>query len=197
VRGDVQLYFCKGLPDWDKVFPYQTHMPNGLVIIDDFMTEAGDKVKTRSQTQNSSNSIVNLFTKGSHHRNLSVLFLCQNLFYRGGQNYMRDVNLNAHYIFAFKNPRDRTQITHLARQVAPTDWRRVHSAYEEATREPHRYLLFDMKQETEDPLRYRTNFVWGACNGCGVIIGPSDEEMMDALLNRTSTHRLRGKQDKD
>jgi hypothetical protein len=181
----VDLHFCKGIPDWNRLFPHEDHMLNSLVVIDDFMTEVGDnKRQTRAQAAAAgAANIVSLFTKGSHHRNLSVLFLCQNLYYRGGQNYMRDVNLNTQYIFAFKNPRDRTQITHLARQMAPKDWRRVHDNYECATKEAHQYLLFDVKQMTDDPLRYRTNFVWGACNGCAVIYGPEDFESMLALLN--------------
>lgn len=41
-------------------------------------------------------SIGNLFTKISHHRNVSVFFLVQNLYYRGLPN-MRLLNLNSHY----------------------------------------------------------------------------------------------------
>ena len=40
-----------------------------LIVIDDQMIEAGKD-----------NRIVNLFTKGSHHRNLSVIYIVQNLF---------------------------------------------------------------------------------------------------------------------
>ena len=38
-----------------------------LLIVDDLMQETNE-------------TIANLFTKGSHHRNVSVLFLVQNLF---------------------------------------------------------------------------------------------------------------------
>ena len=38
-----------------------------LLIIDDLMQETNE-------------SVVNLFTKGSHHRNVSVMYLAQNLF---------------------------------------------------------------------------------------------------------------------
>jgi len=43
-----------------------------LVVIDDLMQELGNDQR-----------ITNLFTKGSHHRNLSVIFLLQNIFHRG------------------------------------------------------------------------------------------------------------------
>ncbi|KAG8229448.1 hypothetical protein J437_LFUL005553 [Ladona fulva] len=41
-------------------------------------------------------SIVNLFTKGAHHWNLSVIFITQNLFHQGKGR--RDISLNSHYI---------------------------------------------------------------------------------------------------
>ena len=73
-----------------------------LIIIDDLMTET-DK------------SVSNLFTKGSHHRNLSVLHLVQNVFDKN--KHTRTISLNAHYLVIFKNPRDASQITHLAKQM--------------------------------------------------------------------------------
>ena len=75
-----------------------------LIIIDDLMTET-DK------------SVSNLFTKGSHHRNLSVLHLVQNVFDKN--KHTRTIILNAHYLVIFKNPRDASQITHLAKQMYP------------------------------------------------------------------------------
>jgi len=43
-----------------------------LLIIDDQMSEAGD-----------SKTLSNLFTKGAHHRNLTVLYLLQNIYNKG------------------------------------------------------------------------------------------------------------------
>ena len=53
-------------------------------------------------------SIVNLFTRGSHHRNLSVIYIVQNLFYQ--EKDSRSISLNSHYLILFKNPRDKLQI---------------------------------------------------------------------------------------
>ena len=58
-----------------------------LIIIDNLMTET-DK------------SVSNLFTKGSHHRNLSVLHLVQNVFDKN--KHTRTIILNAHYLVIFK-----------------------------------------------------------------------------------------------
>jgi hypothetical protein len=113
-----------------------------LIIIDDLMRE-------------SDNRVVDLFTKGCHHRNISVFFITQNLFHQGrGQ---RDISLNAHYLVCFKNPRDKAQIRHLAQQVFPENPKFIKEAYIDATKTPHGYLLLDMKQSTPDEIRFRTN----------------------------------------
>jgi len=132
-----KIKFKQGLPDiedFDGLEP-------SLLIVDDMMRETDSNV-------------VDLFTKGSHHRNLSVFFITQNLFHQGkGQ---RDISLNAHYIVLFKNPRDRAQIKHLARQVYPRDPKFIEDAYEDATRPAHGYLLLDLKQSTPDEMRVRS-----------------------------------------
>lgn len=113
-----------------------------LVIIDDLMSETNSDV-------------VDLFTKGSHHFNVSVMYVTQNIFNQGKGR--RTISLNAHYIVAFKNPRDRVQIQTLSRQVCPENSRYIQEAYKDATDEPFGYLLFDMKQSTPDLYRYRTH----------------------------------------
>lgn len=114
-----------------------------LIIIDDLMREA------------SGNVVVDLFTKGSHHRNLSVIYITQNIFHQGrGQ---RDISLNASYIVIFKNPRDRAQIQHLSRQICPQNPKFLQEAYRDATAQPHGYLLLDLKQATPEEYRFRTS----------------------------------------
>jgi hypothetical protein len=134
--GKVQ--YREGLPNMED---FEGNAPN-LIIVDDMMRE-------------SDGSVVDLFTKGSHHKNISVFFITQNLFHQGrGQ---RDISLNAHYIVCFKNPRDRAQIRHLARQVYPEESRFIEEAYADATRTPHGYLVLDLKQSTPDEARVRTS----------------------------------------
>lgn len=112
-----------------------------LIIIDDLMREADGRV-------------LDLFTKGSHHRNLSVIFITQNLFHKG--KAQRDISLNSHYIVIFKNPRDAAQITYLARQISPENPKFIQEAYRDATSCAHGYLLLDLKQDTDDSIRVRT-----------------------------------------
>ena len=70
----------------------------------------GDLMQSPSENQ----LVENLFTNGRH-LNLSVMFVSQSLFYMG--NKCRTISLNSTYIMVFKNPRDQSQIRHLACQM--------------------------------------------------------------------------------
>ena len=52
--------------------------------------------------------IADLFTKGSDHQNLSVIYIVQNIFQQGRET--RNISLNARYIVLFKSPQDKQQI---------------------------------------------------------------------------------------
>ena len=103
--------------------------------------------------------VANIFTKISHHRDLSVVYVCQNLFDKS--KYHRTISLNSHYIVLLRNPRDTQPVANLARQVFATDWHVAIEAYREATKEAYNYLLFDLHPSTEDRLRLRTNIFPG------------------------------------
>ena len=77
------------------------------------------------------NDILNLFTKGSHHGNSSVFFTTQNLFHKGKNH--RDTSLNPNYLVLLKNPRDKSQIRHLAHQLSPEYPLFVQEAYRDHT----------------------------------------------------------------
>ena len=77
-----------------------------LIVLDDQMIDASKDKR-----------IENLFTRGSHHRNLSVIYIVQNLFYQ--EKDSRSITLNSHYLILFKNPRDKLQIVTLAKQMCP------------------------------------------------------------------------------
>jgi hypothetical protein len=113
-----------------------------LLIIDDLMCETDE-------------SVTKLFTKGCHHQNMSVIYIVQNLFHKGKEQ--RTISLNSNYLVVFKNPRDVSQITHLAKQIAPGNTRMVYDAFRDATSHPFGYLFFDFKATTPEELRLRTN----------------------------------------
>jgi hypothetical protein len=112
-----------------------------LLIIDDLMNEVDQNV-------------CNLFTKLTHYRNVSVVFITQNLFHKN--KFVRTMNLNTHYIVMFKNPRDASQVAILVRQMYPGKSQFVVEAYEDATKEPHGYLLIDLKPDSDDRYQIRT-----------------------------------------
>ena len=117
-----------------------------LVILDDLMSEADERV-TR------------IFTKISHHRSMSVIQVVQNIF--GKNKEQRTISLNSHYIVIFKNPRDKSQIINLGKQIFPGQNEFVREAFKSATDKPNSYILFDLRQETCDQLRVRTNIFPG------------------------------------
>jgi len=104
-------------------------------------------------------SVANLFTKGSHHRNVSVAFLVQNLFHKN--KHIRTISLNAHYMVLFKNPRDASQFASLARQMYPNKSAFAVEPYKDATRVPYSYLFVDLRPEQDEDLRLRTNIFPG------------------------------------
>lgn len=136
--------FIQGLPEnlmqkFDGIEPE-------WIIIDDLMIEAGN-----------SKLISEMFTKGSHHRNLSVILILQNFFSRGKE--MRNITLNAQYLVLFKNPRDQTIVTNIARQMLPGKTKKLQAIYEDATRKPFSYLFLDLKPDTPMETRFLTNVV--------------------------------------
>ena len=82
------------------------------------------------------------------------MYIVQNLF--GKNKEQRTISLNSHYSVVFKNPRDASQVTHLAKQMYPGKTKYLQEAFKEATSIPHGYLLIDLRQETPDHLRLRT-----------------------------------------
>jgi hypothetical protein len=130
--------FVEGLLDVDKL---DKKICN-LIIIDDLMGEKDE-------------SLTNLFTKGSHHRNTSVLYITQNIFEQHKDS--RTISLNAQYMIAFKNPRDPSQINHLAKQIFPSNSEYMLDAFLKATRNEYGYLFIDLTQTTPDDYRLRTS----------------------------------------
>ena len=102
-----------------------------------------------------SEEVCRFFTKSSHHRNISVILITQNLFHQG--RYFRDISLHAKYIVLLKNIRDKHHFTHLARQMYPEDSAGLYGAYLDASAKPHGYFVLDFSHDTNDLLRFRSN----------------------------------------
>ena len=95
-----------------------------------------------------------LFTKGSHHMNLSVFFIVQNFFHQS--KYMRTISLNSQYIILLKNFRDQNQIEYLGKQLFKNKLKSFKDAFEDATSHPYGYILIDLKPDTPFKFRVRT-----------------------------------------
>lgn len=136
------VIFNEGLPD---ISNFDGSQPV-LLIIDDLMNETND-------------TVANIFTKISHHRNVSVLYLTQNIFPKN--KHARTISLNSHYLVLFKNPRDAGQIAVLARQMYPNGSKFAVESFRDATDTPYGYLLIDMKPDTDEKHRLRANIFPG------------------------------------
>ena len=113
-----------------------------ICIIDDLMQSA-----SRNQL------VEDLFTNRKH-LNLSVVFVSQNLFYTGKK--CRTISLNSTYITVFKNPRDQSQIRHLACQMFPSKPKFLQA---EVMKDPYQYLFSDFHLNSPEFARVRRNIL--------------------------------------
>ena len=115
-------------------------------MLDDLMEESGNN-----------KHVLELFTKDSHYRRITVIYLIQYLFPPG--KHSKTISRNAHYIMAFTNPRDQTGIQILMRQMFPTHWRDSLEVYNKATSRPFGYLMIDLHPASDDTYRLFTNIL--------------------------------------
>jgi hypothetical protein len=114
---------------------------NNLLVIDDLMDEIADSRRASA-----------LFTRGIHHKNVTVIFLYQNLYKQG--KAMRDITLNSQYFLLFKSPRDVQQIKLLGRQLGLPH---LECAYKKAIKEPYGFLLVNLHPECDERLQLQSN----------------------------------------
>ncbi len=137
----------EGLPDMAQL-KNSVDKPK-LMVLDDLMQE-----------MKSDKKLVQLFTKGSHHWNLSILHIVQNLFFDG----LRTSRINAQYLILMKNPSDQLQASTLAKQLYPGKTNFFMEAYKDACSESYGYLVVDLTQDTPEEQRLQTNIFPGQMN---------------------------------
>jgi hypothetical protein len=124
-----------------KVF--NSNKDNELIIIDDFLQELANDA-----------TLQNVFTKYVHHFNKNVIFLSQNLFYKG----YRSISLNAKYIILMRSARDISQIGVFSKQVTLSN--KLTRAYQKATaKKLFSYLFVDLSQYCDPSCRFRSNII--------------------------------------
>ena len=121
---------------------------NLLLILDDLVSEIDPKY------------LQDLYTKGSHHWNVSVITVTQNLF---APSHIKTARVNCHYIILMKNPQGLLQIRTLASQLfAGGKSRYFLEAYKDAVeQQPYGYLMINMKPNTDEKYRLSTNIFPG------------------------------------
>jgi len=128
-----------------------------------------------------SKQMCDLFTNGSHHRNISVILITQNLLHQG--RYCTDISLNAKYLVLLNNVRDKNQFMFLARQVYAENSASLYKYYLDATQRPHGYLILDLSQDTDDRLRFRTDIFPAEQTN---VYSPISDESSEIELSRPS-----------
>ena len=131
----------EGLPE-----SFRNIEPYSVIVLDDLMEEAKNHA-----------GVTELFTRLVHHKRLFVINISQN-FYQQSKD-ARTRRLNSQYIVLFKNPADVTQVNTLARQMYPSNSKFLPSVYNEVTKRAHGYLFIDLRQETADEIRIRSNIL--------------------------------------
>lgn len=137
---DNSITFSEGFPDLNDFDPSQ----NNLLILDDLMEEIG-------KNQDCSN----LFTRGSHHNNITVIGIIHNLFNQS--KYARTISLNTRYYILFKSPRDTQQLAIFGRQIFPQFKNFLPAALNYATSmRDYGYIVIDLHTQTPDSFRVCT-----------------------------------------
>ena len=99
------IVVVRGIPTTFEKDSYFDVNKRNLIVFDEQMIDASKDKR-----------IVNLFTRGSHHRNLSVIYIVQNLFHQGKASGSKSLN---HYLVLFKNPRDKCKSLLLPSKCIP------------------------------------------------------------------------------
>lgn len=106
-----------------------------------------------------SKELSDIFTKFSHHKNMSVIFIVQNIFNGGKQ--MRNISLNSHYLVLTKNRRDLMQIKTLGVQLYG-EASFFLDAYKKAVlNQDYGYLVVDLTPTATEKNRLKTNIFPG------------------------------------
>ena len=136
---DQGVVFHEGLPDHEALVQWFPQ-GQGVLVLDDLMDEGSHDKR-----------VLDLFTKHSHHQGVTVLYLCQDMFPVG--RYAKSISRNAHYIVAFKNPRDQLGVRNVMLQSFPTTWKDTLETFHQATTRPYGYLMLDLHPASSDQQR--------------------------------------------
>ena len=142
---ESEINFCKGIPAEDTITQFADGEHN-IIILDDLMDEVVKNTR-----------IQQLFTRGSHHMNFTIIYINQNMFAQG--KCARNLALNTHYLILLRNPRDKSQILLLGRQIGLG--KTLVEAYEDCTANPYGYLMVDISPHNESNFQLKSGIIPG------------------------------------
>ena len=137
------IIFHEGIPLSKTIDELTENKKHNIIILDDLMMEV---VKNGEMEL--------LFTRGSHHKNLTIIYLNQNMFCQGKN--ARTIALNCHYLILFQNRRDCSQVQKLGQQIFPGQSQFLVESYKDALQTPYGYLVVDLSPQAEEAYRLRT-----------------------------------------
>jgi len=100
-----------------------------------------------------------LFTRGVHHRAVSVIIMQQNIFPQG--KHGRDIRLNSHYIAILKSLMFLSQINCLGRQLFPQTPNFLSDLYKKTTEKPYSYLFVNLHPLCDHKVRVTEGILKG------------------------------------
>lgn len=95
-----------------------------------------------------------LVTVKSHHRNIGVIFVAQNLFDKN----LKTARDNSQYIIVMKSPSSLRTIRDIGTSLFPGKTKEFMEIYEEATRKKYGYLLMNLHAGVDSELRLTQTF---------------------------------------
>ena len=106
-------------------------------------------------------AVAEMFILGSHHRQISIFFLTQNLF--PNCNLFRLMSTNTHYFVIFQNQRNFRQVMTLARQIfVGRDIKRITEAYKRASNTLRGFIVLSFSPLLPNELTVVTDW-WEQC----------------------------------
>ena len=148
---EIKFIDCNnGIPtvaDLRKNFGYQT-----LLILDDLMINAANATNSGIAAENMKN-LNNFVCRDSHHHDMFVIFVCQDIGYKDG--VLKTLRKNMHYHVVFVNHNDYSTfsiITH-NKKISDGTFKRV---YDDIKEDKHGYVVFDGKNDSYGNCRIRT-----------------------------------------
>ena len=147
----IEIDYCYGI--WQERFGKLTgvNFHNGMINMEDRYEVGGQNrwliIDDLADELVGTKKLNKLFTKQSHHLNVSVILVTRNLF----QKNLCQMSLNCHYMFLFYNPRDVSTVQTLAKQFSD-------KSLPKGNKKLHSHLFLDLKQRTDPRARVRAGF---------------------------------------